>query len=431
MKKPYKRIISLALCMLLLFGVVGVSALAECTGINAGDYAKLPYKCYTSLGDSVPWGYGLQEEGLDTGNVKSVGMRVAGAYPDLIGKVLEQNNKAAVHFASSSGSRVSEFRTLLEKGLGYSNPYTHEGDAYAIRKPERAAALYSKGPQVVKWLGKSDLVTFQAGFNDITAALINVACGSGLVDLNAIDGIKDVNSALNYIQDTLESTNYGSKVPANITKAFNREMTSILENIDAVIGEVVKATPNNADIIVVGYYNVIASFTFIPNTESILFNLLNTGIQMLNDYYSLIADKYDNVYYVSASDAATFYARRTSIVDVLSDIDNALLGIHPNAEGQEYIAKTILNELKELNTCHHKHIETIRRNCEFDGSYGVFDVKVCSDCGEVLSYGKVTTPVGVFDVPEQTIDYVTKTVYNSVTYVGTKLMGQLSSLLGW
>lgn len=430
MKKPIKRIMSLALCMLLIFGVMGVSSFAESAGINASDYTSLPYKCYTCLGDSIPWGYGLQEEGLDTGNVRTVGMRVAGAYPDLIGKVLEQNNNANIYFASSSGSRVSEYRTLLETAMGYANPYVHEGDAYAARKPERAAALYDRGAKVVDWLGESDLVSFQAGFNDVTAALINVACASGLIDLKKIGDIEDVNSALSYIQDALGNVKSGSSMITDITNAFYRELKYIFENIDAVIGEVVAASPDDADILVVGYYNALSAFTFIPNTESLVFNLLNTAIPMLNDYYSSIADKYDNVYYVSTPDVEMFYPKGTTVVDMLSDVSNVLLGIHPTAEGHKYIAKTILGELKELNTCHHKNVKTVSQTTKCGKSYGVVDAKVCSDCGAVLSYGKVATPVATVDVPEQTINYVTKTVTAGVSYLGTKLAGHISSIFG-
>lgn len=425
MKKSIKQILSLALCVLLLFGVMGIPAFAECAGIGAGEYTSLPYKCYTCIGDSVPWGYGLQDEGLDTGNVRTVGMRVAGAYPDLIGKVLEQNNNAVVYFGSSSGSRVSEFRSLLETGLGYASPYMHKGDAYALRKPERAAALYSRGSDVVEWLGKSDLVTVQAGFNDITAALVNVAYASGLIDLDTIGNIKDVNSALSYIQTALENAGSGMNMVINITNAFQREVKYIFENIDAVISEVVKASPDDADIIIVGYYNALSAFTVIPNTESLLFTLLNTAVPMLNDYYSSIADKYDNVYYVSAPDVEMFYEKGTTVADMLSDIDNVLLGIHPTAEGQKYIAKAILSKLKELNTCHREHVKTISK---IGKTYGLVDVKVCSDCGEVLSYGKLSTPAATIDVPEQTISYVAKTVTSGIVHLSSKLAGRISSL---
>ncbi len=428
MKSFAKRAISLAMCVLLLVGVLGVSALAECTGIDSGEYTNLPYKCYTSIGDSVPWGYGLQEEGLDTGEVETIGMRVAGAYPDLIGKVLEDNNGATVYCASSSGSRISEYRSLLETALGYENPYVHEGDAYGNRKSERAEALFNIGPQLVEQLGESDLVTVQVGFNDITAALVNVVCASGLVDINEIQNIDDAQSALEYVVNALANVGDGTQVLPDIEKAFFRELGDLRRNIDAVIGEVAQAAPEDADIIVVGYYNALSALSVIPDTESMLFNMLNLAVLSLNDYYSSVADKYDNVYYVAAPDVDMFYAKGTSIVDLVSDLSNVLLGIHPNAEGQEYIARTVLDSLAELNTCHHENVKTVSQTS--DKGCGVVDVKVCSDCGKVLSYGKVVTPVATVDVPEQTVNHIVKTVTASISYIGEKLLGRLSSIFG-
>lgn len=430
MKKSFKRVLSLALCVILAFGVMGISAFAECTGIDAGEYTNLPYKCYTSIGDSVPWGYGLQDEDLDTGNVETVGMRVAGSYPDLIGKVLEENNDAVVHFASSSGSRLSDYRGLLEAALGYDNPYVHEGDAYGDRKSERAEVLFNLGPQLVQWLGESDLVTVQVGFNDITAALINTACACGLIDLKEIQNIEDASDALSYLVTALGNVEDGPTMLANIQTAFFREFAGIRQNIEAVVAEVEEASNKDADIIVMGYYDALAAFTVIPGTESMLFNMLNTVVASLNDCYSAAADKYDNVYYVSAPDAETFYAKGTTVKDLLSDPSHILLGIHPNAEGQEYIAKTVLASLSELNTCHHEHVKTMSQSTKCGKSWSVVDVKVCSDCGKVLSYGKVATPAATFDIPEQTINYVAKTVTAGISYIGAKLVARMSSLLG-
>ncbi|MDO4816433.1 MAG: SGNH/GDSL hydrolase family protein [Bacillota bacterium] len=424
MKKKFKRSISLAMCAVLLFGVLGTAAFAE----ESKEYDNLPYKCYTYIGDSIPWGYGLNPD-IETSDPNSVCLRVEGAYTDLVGKVLEENNGAAVHAAASSGSRLCDYRAALEKGMGVENPYNRTDDWFGNRTPERTELLRSKGEQMCAWISESDLISLQCGINDITALLVNTLCASGLVDINKITAIDDAEAVLDYLQFALSSLEADPNVLGNIISGFKSELTGIRENAAAVVGDVVEIAPEDADIVIVGYSNLLAGMRVIPGTDfSLIMDLIDTALVSLNDYYSSIADDYDNVYYVDAPDASVFFSEGMLITDAISDERGILLGLHPDAEGHEYIAGCVLDALKEINTCRHEHTKTVLERVKSTKGYGYMGVQVCTDCGKVVSMGKVVTPFGTFDVPEKTVNSIVVNIGNAVSSTLSRLINGICSI---
>lgn len=410
MKKNIKRIVSLAMCAVLLIGVMGVSAFA----VNSEDYTELPYTCYTYLGDSIPWGYGL-DPNIASGEALSVDTRVEGSYTDIVGSVLEENNGATVNPGACSGSRLSDYRTLLETGMGVENPYTHESDWYGSRHPERSAALYAKAGQICDYIRESDLVTVQVGLNDITGALVNTACATGLIDINKLKSISDAESVLDYIVGALENVSQDPDILGNVITTFSNEIMGLRENVEEITKDVVALAPDDADIVLVGYYHAVDGICVIPGTDfSFICDLIDTALVSLNDYYSAVAEEYDNVYYVEAPDASVFYTDGTTLSDMLSNIDGVLMGIHADAAGHEYIAQCVLDGLKEINTCRHEHTKVVYERTKATRGYGYVGVTVCTDCGKVVSMGKIITPFGSFDVPENTVQYIINRVENSV-----------------
>ena len=194
MKYTWKRILSVMLCAMLVLGLAGTAASA----LDAKAYTNLPYHTYTYLGDSISWGYGLHED-IDRTDKFSVGKRVPGSYTDLVGQVLEENNGSTVYAAASSGARISDYRYLLERGMGLENPYVKGKDWYGERHPERTEQLLQMGPQICDEVRQSDLVTIQAGINDITATIVNAASATGLVDLVKLQEISGMEGVLDYV----------------------------------------------------------------------------------------------------------------------------------------------------------------------------------------------------------------------------------------
>lgn len=346
MGKNIKALLSIVLCVVLVAGIMSISALA----IDAEKYDKLPYKTYTYLGDSISWGYGLSEE-IERTDKFSVAKRVPGSFTDLVGTVLEENNRATIYPAACSGARISDYRYLLEQGMGMENAYDHGKDWYGERHPERTEQLLQLGPEICDWVGQSDLVTVQMGINDITATLVNAASATGIVDLPKIQEISDLESAFDYVAFVVNNVSQDPNVIGNFVNTFINEITGISENIEAVVSHVETIAGEDADILVLGYHHAAKGLRVIPGTDySLVFDLVDRAIDLFNNMYRNAAAKYDNVYYVDIPDSTVAFPEGTTVVDALgTGVYGILAGLHPDAAGHEYIAGRVLDELMEIN----------------------------------------------------------------------------------
>ncbi|MBQ1545323.1 MAG: hypothetical protein IIZ60_06135 [Clostridia bacterium] len=344
MRRIWKRILAVSLCTLMLFSVLSGSASA----LNAKNYRGIKYDYYCYLGDSIPFGYGLVPK-VNQWSPFSIGDRNKGSYPDLVGKVLEKNNRTTIQPAASSGSRMCDYRILLERGMKKKNPYNRKNDWYGKRHPERTMVLRQSGPTICKWIKQADLLTIELGLNDITAALVNSAYATGLVDLDQLKDISELNDVVAYLSFALGNLLEDPNVLGNFLAKFYEEVEELRTNSREVLKDLVKLAPK-ADILVVGYHKPVAGLRVIPGTNaSLLFTIVDEVFMSFNAFLASTTEKYDNAYYVDAPDAPVFYPEGTSVIDILQDTDNFLLGVHPNAEGHEYIATQVLDKLNEIN----------------------------------------------------------------------------------
>lgn len=361
MKRNIKKLFSAVLCAVMLLGAMGMTASA----VNAENYRELPYQYYTYLGDSISWGYGLHEE-IDRTDKFSVGKRVPGSFTDLVGTVLEENNSATVCPATCSGARISDYRFLLERGMGLDDPYIKGKDWYGERHPERTEQLLQMGPQICDEVRQSDLVTIQAGINDITATIVNAASATGVIDLVKLQEISGVEGALDYVAYALENVMQDPNIVGQFTDTFLQEAGGIRENIEAVVDHLVALAPADADILVLGYHQATSGLRVIPGSSySLIFDLIDRGIDLFNNIYRDAAAKYDNVTYVDVPDATSIFSSGTTVIDALdipgivtrisdgngvldSVTKNIIKGLHPDAAGHEYMAGRVLDTLMEL-----------------------------------------------------------------------------------
>ena len=421
-----KKFMSLVLCAVLLLGALSIPALA----VNAEDYSALPYHNYCYLGDSISWGYGL-DPNMDNHNKFSIGTRVTGSFTDIIGSVLEQNNGAVVHPAASSGSRLCDYRILLERGMGFENPYDRANDWYGNRHPERTEELRKSGPQVVEWVREADLITLQVGINDLTAALVNSLYATGLVDLDKIQelSLSDPSTLADYLTTALTNVCQSPDILGNVIRTFNSEITDIRANAREVLKDVVSLAPE-ADIVVVGYHKAVQSLRVIGGTDfSMIFDIANAALVSLNDYYASLANEYGNVYYVDAPDAAVFYPEGTHLTDIVKDIKGFLYGVHPNHDGHAYIAGRVLDALKDLTVCRHEHTKNVCETRQLACGVEVVSTEYCTDCGEVLHWGKVVTPYATYTVPSYTVTNAVTTVFGNIHRVVGHIFGGLAQAL--
>ena len=394
--------------------------------IDPAAYADIACSGYTYLGDSISWGYGL-DPNTDNHDPFNVGRRVKGSFTDLVATVLEQNNPGmAVHPAASSGARLCDFRVLLDRGMGVESPYERTNDWYGNRHPERTERLLEMGPDIVEWLRASDVITVQVGINDLTAALVNALYATGLVDINKLGEISDFNSALDYVRFALGNLAQDPNVLGNLTQTFNDEIQGIRENAVAVMDAVEKLAPANAKILLIGYHKAVQDLRVIPGTDfSPIFDLADSALVSLNDYFASVADRYDNVFYVDAPDADIFYDDGTSLVDILKNVSGFLYGVHPDAEGHVYIAQRVLDALESVGKCAHTHTEFLRQTVKLPFGYALVSAEVCSDCGEVVHEAKVTTPTGTLYLPMLTIRNTADTFRNAVSAAIGRITGGL------
>ena len=313
MKKRTKTALSILLCIIMVFGIMGSTAVA----LNAEEYKSIPYHCYTYLGDSITWGYGLHED-IDRTDKFSVGRRVPGSYTDLVGRVLEENNGATVYAAASSGARISDYRYLLERGMGLEDPYVKRKDWYGERHPERTEQLLQMGPKICEEVRQSDLITIQAGINDITATVVNAASATGLVDLVKLQEISGVEGVLDYVAYALGNVMQDPNIVGRLTDTFIQEASGIRENIEAVVDHLVAVAPSDAVIMVLGYHQAASGLRVIPGSGySVIFDLVDRGIDLFNNIYREVAAKYDNVVYVDVPDATSIFSAGTTVIDAL------------------------------------------------------------------------------------------------------------------
>ena len=371
----------------------------------------LSYNCYTYIGDSISWGYGL---GVDNHDPFNVGKRVEGSFTDLVADALEADNSAiTIHPASSSGARLCDFRYLLERGMGVENPYDIADDWYGQRHPERTERLRSMGPDVVSWVKESDLVTMQLGINDLTAALVNSLYATGIVDLNKLTAISDAASAADYLKFAMENFLKDPNLLGNLTSRFASEVEGIRTNAAEIVKDLVQLAPD-ADIVLVGYHKAVQGLRVLPLTQfSPIFDIADAALVSLNDYFKSLAEQYDNVYYVDAPDAAVFYPEGTNLIDIVKDIDGFLMGVHPNAEGHAYIADCVLSELRTLHTCSHDHTASVCQPVKLGPDCEYISTVYCTDCGRALSSAKVSTPCGDYYLPTLTAENAVTTAQNN------------------
>ncbi len=345
MKRLVKLMVALGMAIIMVAGTLSIAAFAATEKQPYGSY-----KYYTYIGDSIPFGYGLvsQEESSDP---FSVGNRVKGSYPDLIGAKLEKTNKKMhVQPSASSGSRLCDYRILLERGMGIKNPYNRENDWYGNRKPERTVRLRAMGPEICGWIQQSDLITFQLGINDITGLLINSAYATGLIDLDKLQSLGGLDDVLAYLEFAVGNLAKDSDILGNFIRTFQSELNGILVNAQVVVKDIQLLAPNDADIVLIGYHMAAQGLRVIPGTNgSVIFDIVDSVLEALNTVFKVEADKYDNVYYCAAPDAEVFYPVGTTAFECLQDTSKILWGVHPNAKGHQYIAKMVLKKLKEIN----------------------------------------------------------------------------------
>ena len=190
------------------------------------------------------------------------------------------------------------------------------------------------------------------GINDITGALVNAAYATGIVDIDKLEALSSLDDVFQYLAFAIGSFKDDPNVIGNLTTTFYKEIRILQQNAKEVVKDVVKVTPKDTDILVVGYHKAVQGLRVIPGTDySLLFSIVDDGLTTFNMFLATTTMKYENVYYVSAPDASVVYPEGTSLVDIIkTDFSFFRKGVHPDAKGHKYIAKRVLDKLVEINS---------------------------------------------------------------------------------
>lgn len=345
MKTRCKRIISLLLALVMLVGILGVSAFA--------DHDVNQYEVYTVLGDSIPSGYGtdayyaMLPEGVHVRD----GNLVSGTYDDIVAKAV---GAQTVNVCSHCGWRTTEF--LYEIGYpGYTEPTNAYSPYYSssfFRKALDflpASELDGEGERIRSSIETADLITVNFGTNDIYSFALTTAVTkfsilydkSGVLDIHGLGDLMEVFGNLLANANEME---YRSII-AEFVSAMETGFATFRSNWPLVIDAIRQLNPD-ADIVAVGVTS--------PVTIALdLFDKIHLDPYTLND---LLIDRVN--YFLRTCDCADEY----TFVDVVGtefygvgalDTELLLAGdedvkfsaikmVHPTEAGHVFMADRIL-----------------------------------------------------------------------------------------
>ncbi len=354
---PLARLLTLALAVIMLFGVMTV-------GANAATIKNVKhYDTYTVLGDSIPGGFGLSTypystpDGPDIVDGVVVGLNdgtlVVNSFPEIVSKAIGAETTNSL---SRSGMRSTELRMMLDEN--------YKGDDYtellvATNLGMDMDAFLASRQQYVDSVKKADLITINIGSNDLMLKAMHNALTNAYNSesensitarmktlLTAHGG--NIGAAFAEMLSTLETI---GKLPQVMTAALTTLAESEIafrQNWEVILSTIHNLNPD-ATVLALGLYN---PFREIQLSESASFlqvgRLIDPVIADINFYISALSPQHWNYKYVDITGTEVF---GFPAISDLSGSDGLyimmLVGTHPNEVGHAYIADQIFKALPE------------------------------------------------------------------------------------
>jgi len=335
MRKSIKRIITLCLAVMMLASVMSISSFA----------ATKTYGVYTSLGDSIPAGYGLptynyanpptNDEELKNYDfsVHDTCTRVDKAYPALVSDGMSINK---TNYYAKCGYRSVELRALLDPtyqrtDLDQYMLYTLTGNVTSDQS-EAATEALSKG-QISTYLAD-----FNADFNAQSDAYKKAIAEADLITLNF--GSNDTMTYGMYNIKTADG--WATEMAAGMQEGYER----FKENFTWICKYIYSVNPD-VKIAVVGMYNPFRGATLTEDTLLPLGNMADTFVGLVNTFLSTTCPYASKYTYVDVTNTTSWG------FDTVSDVlaftgENSwefTVKVHPDVKGHEYMANQIINTL--------------------------------------------------------------------------------------
>ena len=345
-----KRIVSLVLCLLLLFTL--------CVPATAEEDEPIEKKKYVALGDSIT---AMLNMDYATDN----------RYPEL----LAAKNDWDMQSFSHNGWRSNEIRIMLEDD--------YEADTFdklflLIYGGSTLQDLQNYREDLRTAIQNADVITLSIGSNDLMGNLIFDILGHVLIPQGAgVTPLKDMVSAT--VSSIVSSGNDYIHTLLAAEKTFRINWNHIIHDI--------RALNPNATIVVFGLYNPFGSVNSEITLPDSILSVVNPFMDSISDYM-----RYGSP-----------YSREYLFTDISGiDLSGSPDCIHPGPTGHSYIAQQIMTTIND--SCKHENVKTLFASHPFLLLPGYTGDVVCADCHELLQHGSLITFTGRHISLPKTID---------------------------
>ena len=356
MRKHATRLITLLLAVVMLVSLLSVGGAAA----NVKHFDT-----YTLLGDSVAAGYGLDTYPVPEPRMLD-GTRVAGSYPDLVGKAV---GCTTYNNCAHCGNRAIDINWLLdpeaeldiltfyfltsalseELGFDQLDLTTPEGAAAAV------TALEGVRVKTQQSVAAADLITVNCGSNDtLTYAFWRYAMA------HAEDGSSEEPQSDNLFENLSKLPIVGSyfssitqmtgtiQYVTELVQYMQEGQQIFMEYWDKMISAIRRLNPD-ATIVAVGMYNPFQNVTLTSSSTLPVGQLAGLSIEQMNAYIRDQSSQKDE--YLFAYAPAPEVHEMPPLIDSAGSITPFIEGLrhgtHPTAKGHAYIADKIIAVLSE------------------------------------------------------------------------------------
>ena len=359
--KRTRRVLAILLALVMAMSAICISAFAA---------HKKQYQSYVFFGDSVTTGFGIQSyfDVAEEGGTAE-GMRVAGAYPDLVAKGvgIDEDNENYYNEAHS-GWRTSDLRETLDPSYNNDDGAAAKALSKGMANNKVLADPQSKELQdrIREEIAKSDLITIDLGSNDIQLPIIMALYAAIYPQYASYFGQQEYKDWI--IEDLLKKYGSENDMIVKLTEAVAKihgieyalEIVSkaalsglykFHTNYPAIIKMIHEINPN-ADIYVIGLYNPLSDTAISDDIPLKIGKALDPVMMSLNLYLAQLNPAKRYYTYVDAFNTSVLGTITLSSL-VGKDMNLAGMGdytmyIHPSEKGHAYIADQVLKAIPDV-----------------------------------------------------------------------------------
>jgi len=337
--KLSKRLLSLALALVMMCSVLAVSASA------ASKTTVKRYKTYTALGDSIGAGFSMPDY-EKYNRLIVVKQRIEGAYPSIVADYVQAKT---FYPLCQPGFRTAELRILFDDSFDGDSMDKDGTWQKAAGTPYDADDVKAQRAEYRKKVAASDLVTLECGLNDtyhpLLAAVYKINQGKALSDDyqdDVYDWLSDFGTVGEAVAAAYAAIPYVLTAPQSVyylMEALYKSSTDMIKNYDAVVKGIYECNPD-VTIVAVSTYAPFGDWEIPPGSGiKLLGGLLEPLYLAMNSKKESYVDEYPGKYYYA--DITDTEVRSNKTPSSLSEGFDP----HPTIKGHRMIANHIVEAL--------------------------------------------------------------------------------------